>query len=112
LQQFLIPLYLASGNDTGYFGPLTQAAVEKYQTAHNIVLSGTPLSTGFGQVGPRTRAMINSELSTTTATTTNQTTIESIQEHILSLTKTLASLMSDLMSSHVKYTAQGLHQGE
>lgn len=36
---------------TGYFGPITRAAVQAYQTAHNIP------STGF--VGPLTRAALN-----------------------------------------------------
>jgi peptidoglycan hydrolase-like protein with peptidoglycan-binding domain len=44
---------------TGYFGPLTQAAVQRFQCAESIVCSGTPSTTGYGQVGPLTRARLN-----------------------------------------------------
>ena len=49
-----------SGLVTGYFGPLTQAAVSRFQTAQGIVSSGTPETTGYGRVGPLTLARINS----------------------------------------------------
>jgi peptidoglycan hydrolase-like protein with peptidoglycan-binding domain len=59
LQALLIGLgYLASGNTTGYYGPLTEAAVQRLQTAQGVVSSGTPSTTGYGVVGPRTRAAI------------------------------------------------------
>lgn len=41
------------------FGPLTQAAVQRYQTVKGIVLYGTPSSTGYGRLGPKTRASLN-----------------------------------------------------
>jgi Putative peptidoglycan binding domain len=43
---------------TGYFGPLTQAAVQAFQRDHTIVSSGTPQTTGWGIVGPQTRQAI------------------------------------------------------
>jgi hypothetical protein len=43
---------------TGYFGPLTQAAVEQWQILNEIVMNGTPDTTGFGVVGPRSRAVL------------------------------------------------------
>ncbi len=43
---------------TGYFGMLTQNAVQRFQGKHGIVSSGSPDSTGFGAVGPATRATI------------------------------------------------------
>ena len=49
-----------SGLITGYFGPLTQAAVQRFQTAQGIVSSGTPGTTGYGRVGPQTMLRINS----------------------------------------------------
>lgn len=48
---------------TGYFGALTQSAVKRFQTAQNIVSSGTPSSTGYGRVGPQTMIRINSLIS-------------------------------------------------
>lgn len=47
---------------TGYFGQLTKAAVERFQTAQGIVSQGTPVTTGYGRVGPITMARINSLL--------------------------------------------------
>jgi hypothetical protein len=44
---------------TGYFGPVTLASVKAFQIANGIVFSGTPETTGFGLVGPRTRAALN-----------------------------------------------------
>ena len=41
---------------TGYFGPMTQEAVKKWQAANGVVSTGTPNTTGYGFVGPRTRA--------------------------------------------------------
>jgi hypothetical protein len=41
---------------TGYFGPLTLQAVQNWQSSHGIVSSGTPDTTGYGFVGPRTIA--------------------------------------------------------
>ena len=53
LQQFLAAdsLIYPSGDVTGYFGPLTQAAVTQFQVAYGIPQ--------VGQVGPITEAQIN-----------------------------------------------------
>lgn len=51
-----------SGLVTGYFGQLTKAGVERFQTAQGIVSSGTPTTTGYGRVGPTTQAAINAKL--------------------------------------------------
>ena len=40
---------------TGYFGILTQHAVQAFQCGENIVCTGTPATTGYGVVGPKTR---------------------------------------------------------
>ncbi len=48
-----------SGLVTGYFGALTQAGVERFQTAQGIVSGGTPETTGYGRVGPQTMLRIN-----------------------------------------------------
>jgi len=44
---------------TGYYGPLTAAAVQRFQCRQAIVCSGTAATTGYGRVGPRTRAALN-----------------------------------------------------
>lgn len=61
-----LQLYLARNSDlypsgliTGYFGPLTQSGVERFQVAQGIVSAGTPGTTGYGRVGPLTGARIN-----------------------------------------------------
>lgn len=40
---------------TGYYGPLTEQAVRRFQKKHGIVSSGSPQTTGYGVVGPATR---------------------------------------------------------
>ncbi len=62
LQQFL-----GVSPQTGYFGSITRAAVEKYQTTNNIISYGTPATTGYGVVGPRTAAAIRLSCSGTSA---------------------------------------------
>jgi peptidoglycan hydrolase-like protein with peptidoglycan-binding domain len=54
-----------SGLVTGYFGPLTSAATERFQTQQSIVSSGTPGTTGFGIVGPRTASRLNALMGNT-----------------------------------------------
>lgn len=44
---------------TGYFGPLTEKAVQRFQLKHGIVASGTSETTGYGQVGPKTQTQLN-----------------------------------------------------
>lgn len=48
-----------SGLVTGFFGPLTEAGVQRFQSAQGIVTNGTPASTGYGRVGPSTMARLN-----------------------------------------------------
>lgn len=46
------------GNETNYFGSLTRAALQKFQCKYGIVCSGTSDTTGYGNLGPKTRAKI------------------------------------------------------
>ncbi|MDO8552245.1 MAG: peptidoglycan-binding domain-containing protein [bacterium] len=58
LQQFLAQdrsIY-PEGIVSGTFGPLTEKAVQRFQVKNGIVNSGTPSTTGYGAVGPRTAA--------------------------------------------------------
>ncbi|MEK7576144.1 MAG: peptidoglycan-binding protein, partial [Patescibacteria group bacterium] len=47
------------GLATGYFGALTEKAVQRFQSKYGIINYGTPASTGYGLVGKRTRAKLN-----------------------------------------------------
>jgi PKD repeat protein len=60
LQQFLAqdPSIYPEGTTSGYFGALTEKAVQRWQAKNNIVSSGTPGTSGYGVVGPRTAAAI------------------------------------------------------
>jgi peptidoglycan hydrolase-like protein with peptidoglycan-binding domain len=61
LQQFLakdLSVY-PEGLITGYYGALTVNAVKRFQLKYSIVSSGTAATTGYGAVGPKTRAKLN-----------------------------------------------------
>jgi hypothetical protein len=47
------------GNETSTFGNLTKIALMKFQCSKEIVCSGSPSATGYGRVGPKTRAALN-----------------------------------------------------
>ena len=74
LQQFLISQnLLTSDSATGFFGALTESAVKQWQAKNGIASSGTPNTTGYGAVGPRTRvAMAKCTPSTATPATTTK----------------------------------------
>lgn len=46
------------GNETSYFGSMTREAVRKFQCSKGIVCSGSESATGYGMVGPKTRAAL------------------------------------------------------
>lgn len=50
---------LASDAQTGYFGALTEGALQKWQSTYKIATGGTPATTGWGTLGPRTMRMID-----------------------------------------------------
>jgi hypothetical protein len=47
------------GNETALFGQLTREAVRKFQCAQLSICSGSETTTGYGRVGPMTRAALN-----------------------------------------------------
>jgi peptidoglycan hydrolase-like protein with peptidoglycan-binding domain len=62
LQRFLA-LHAAiypEGLVTGYFGPLTERAVQRWQIARGIIAADAPETPGYGVVGPKTRASLSS----------------------------------------------------
>src|ERR1035437_10539616 len=61
------------GNETSYFGQLTETAVIKFQQLYySQILTPVGLTSGTGYVGTMTRAEINSIISSNTTTTSNQ----------------------------------------
>lgn len=83
---------LAIAAPTGYFGPLTKAAVVKYQTAHGV----SPQS---GYVGPLTRGVLNlgSTSSIEVTSSTSSLSVPQIQA-ILSLLQSFGSDMATMLS--------------
>ena len=67
LQQFLSQdaTVYPEGLVTGYFGALTERAVQRWQAQLGLVSSGSPSTTGYGTIGPRTRAAMRSTCSDT-----------------------------------------------
>ena len=60
--------YLSATSVTGYFGLLTQTAVEKFQCAQGIICSGAGIA-GYGIAGPKTQAALaNTSSSSSSAT--------------------------------------------
>ncbi len=51
------------GTVSGFYGPATRRAVERYQASKGIATSGSPETNGYGAVGPSTRASISSNCS-------------------------------------------------
>ncbi|MCR4306738.1 MAG: peptidoglycan-binding protein, partial [Candidatus Yonathbacteria bacterium] len=75
LQTYLAkdPSLYPEGTISGYYGSLTESAVKRFQAKHSIVSSGTPLTTGYGVLGPKTRATLNALLATPSSTPTTPT---------------------------------------
>lgn len=74
LQQILVSkghLTMPAGTSYGYYGTLTQSAVQEFQCANNIICTGTADSTGYGAVGPKTREVLNSSNQISKSKTSN-----------------------------------------
>lgn len=85
-----------SGPITGYFGPLTEAGVKKYQSRKGIVSSGAPGTTGFGYVGPKTRSVLNESGSVLGASTVSTSVTVLTPEARETLIKQLLSMIAEL----------------
>lgn len=71
LQRFLAQdaqLY-PEGDITGFYGPATERAVQKFQLRHGIVSYGDYQATGYGRVGPRTRWAIKNSCGASSTST-------------------------------------------
>jgi peptidoglycan hydrolase-like protein with peptidoglycan-binding domain len=77
LQQYLAQdkQVYPEGLATGYFGKLTEAAVQRFQCKQEIVCAGNPATTGYGRVGPKTITKLN-ELRTLQQPPTSSSTPE------------------------------------
>jgi PKD repeat protein len=58
LQNYLAQQGVFTARMTGYFGALTEAAVQKWQAQNGIIASGDASSTGWGVVGPASRGWL------------------------------------------------------
>lgn len=56
------------GEITGYFGPATQEAVQRWQAKNGVVSYGDPDTTGYGLVGKKTRAKMLGNCTSDTVT--------------------------------------------
>ena len=58
MQQLLSATGYYSYEITGYFGEITQSALQRFQCDKMNICSGSPQSTGWGSFGPRTYAVL------------------------------------------------------
>lgn len=103
-----------SGLITGYFGPLTQAAVQRFQAEQGIVSSGSPSTTGYGRVGPTTMLKINSLLGSN-GDQLSWDTAPILSSTVISPTNTSATLTwttNELTQGQVYYDASPLRLNE
>jgi len=80
------------GNETSYYGAKTKEAIKKFQCDNGIVCSGDENSTGYGLVGPGTRAKLNEAAKGATVTTTTgeeTQTVSTPSGITVTITKTL-----------------------
>jgi len=78
--------YLKIATPTGFFGPLTKAAVEAYQAANNI-------SPASGYIGPLTRMLLNQGV-TPTAAQEQSSVLQNLYTELANALKSLATLSS------------------
>jgi hypothetical protein len=77
----------------GYYGSITANAVKRFQAFHGIVSSGTPLSTGYGAVGPSTVRKIK-EVSCQTVVTSGA--VSNVQAPQVSSTTTATATITGI----------------
>lgn len=74
------------GRVSGFFGELTELAVKRWQAKKGIISSGSPETTGYGRVGPRTREAMNASGGITpvsNATTTGSPLVMNLPANIV-----------------------------
>lgn len=96
---------------TGYFGSVTEEAVQRYQRRNGIVSSGTPVSTGYGVVGPKTRDAINN--TATASLSVKEASIQGQSENTLaSQDKSLAPTQGQYAQSYYQGAYQSAYYGQ
>jgi len=84
------------GEATGYYGAITQKAVETFQTKYNLISSGSPSTTGYGLAGPGTRAKLNSLYAGGGTTTDREALIARLRKQVADLMVILQGLIAKL----------------
>jgi len=117
LQKILaLERFFTTSSTSGTYGPQTAAAVSSFQKKNNIVISGTPETTGLGNVGPKTRAFINQLISQGKYPTLGQcvtnvpvlnTPTTNVQSYKFTRSLTLGSTGADVKALQVFLNSQG-----
>ncbi|MBU4536546.1 peptidoglycan-binding protein, partial [Patescibacteria group bacterium] len=81
-------------SNTGYYGTVTEQAVQAFQCKYNIICTGTAYSTGYGVVGPKTREVLNSLTTQSASSADNETS--SLEQQIVGLQKMVEALLKEL----------------
>jgi len=97
------------GQETNYYGFLTQVAVQNFQCKNGIVCSGSPDTNGYGVVGPKTREKMQevssgsggvgsapTPASATPPTPTPATSASALQQQIQQMLKQLKVIQEQL----------------
>ncbi|MEW5908126.1 MAG: carboxypeptidase regulatory-like domain-containing protein [Patescibacteria group bacterium] len=99
LQELFVsdPEIYPEGIVSGWFGQLTRKAVQKFQCKYNIVCEGNENTTGYGLLGPKTRAKIKEVFGSKVEVPSEQATqIEQIQAKIQELLEKIKTLQEQL----------------
>lgn len=70
--------------------------MQRFQKKYNIVSSGTPETTGYGLVGPKTRAKLN-EVFGGSASATEQAMVQQLEEQTKQLKQQIIQLLNQLI---------------
>jgi len=98
------PSLYPEGLITGYFGLLTQRAVQRFQCKYGIICSGTSETTGYGNVGLNTRLKIEEVFGGVKAnnsqggsnTSTGKQSQQDLQDQIRNLLRQIQQLQGQL----------------
>ncbi len=106
LQSFLSTktAHYPEGLVTGYYGPLTAAAVMRFQCAEEIVCSGSAATTGYGRVGPITLTQLNLRASGNIGADVSAPYISGIVTVMSSTSATISFVTNELSMSKVVYS--------